>query len=351
MLPSSWRHLAPTLIRMANADGRPAVKSTSGETSSRRTGTPIPCTPLQRLGHHDDWRRSSPQVIKGRLRVPSDRDFPMAKRAQPVDRLPKAPLAEVVFELRWRLPGPEDALGLMKSDPGLLPLMDTFTASMKKIGFGSYKDMSPPLQTAGYSIARRYFKGADRPFPIMQIGHGIFASNESSLYEWKSFKTQVLLGVRTLLKDYPRLGVFKIEPNYLELRYIDAFDKSLLGKAALFDFIERGTTMTVQFPKLLTDTTLFSGDANGRFLIVRTLKQRKSSQFLMDLGTGKKEGVEDIIRLETKVKTDGAGVPTLKTPAKFFREVDEWLEFAHGITSPFFKDFLVRDVMQKFQGN
>src|ERR1044072_977127 len=105
----------------------------------------------------------------------------MAKKSARIDRLPKAPLAEVVFELRWKLPGPVDAPALMKSDPGLLPLLDPFTAGMKKIGFRSFKDIAPPLQTAGYGVARRYFKAAEQTFPIMQIGHGIFASNESSL--------------------------------------------------------------------------------------------------------------------------------------------------------------------------
>lgn len=274
----------------------------------------------------------------------------MARKSR-IDRLWKAPLAEVVFELRWKLPGPLEAPAVVKSDPGLLPMMDVFTSTMKKLGFGSIRDMSPPLQTGGYGVARRFFRGPDKPFPIMQIGHGIFATNESSLYEWKVFKAQVVAGLRALLKSYPKLGVFKMEPNYLELRYIDAFDKSLLGKAALFDFIERGTTMKVVFPKMLTDNRRFSGDANGRFLVIRSLKEWKNSQFFIDLATAKKEGAEDIVRLETKVRCEGTGVPMLKTPAKFLRDVDTWLEFAHGVTSPFFKDFVVSDVMQKFQGD
>src|SRR5262249_36827941 len=154
-----------------------------------------------------------------------------------------------------------------------------------------------------YAVVRRFFKGPDRPFPIMQIGHGIFATNESSLYEWKAFKAQAMTGLRVLLSSYPDLGVFKMEPNYLELRYIDAFDKSLLGKAAMFDFIDRGTTMKVTFPKMLTDSKVFSGDANGRFLFSRGLNGWKDSQFSVDLGTGKRAGTEDIVRLETKVRT------------------------------------------------
>jgi len=36
----------------------------------------------------------------------------------------------------------------------------------------------------------------------MQIGQGIFASNQSSEYEWKSFKKQVLLGLRVAISDH-----------------------------------------------------------------------------------------------------------------------------------------------------
>jgi hypothetical protein len=44
-----------------------------------------------------------------------------AKKA--LDRLPNAPLAEVVFELRWRLQGN----GPLLTDPALLPLTAAFT--------------------------------------------------------------------------------------------------------------------------------------------------------------------------------------------------------------------------------
>jgi uncharacterized protein (TIGR04255 family) len=98
---------------------------------------------------------------------------------------------------------------------------------MKKIGFGTTKDMSHPLQTGPHGVVRRFYKAADKPFPIMQIGSGIFASNESSEYEWRSFKSQVTRGLRTLLKVYPKLDFFTLRPSHLELRYVDIFGTSL----------------------------------------------------------------------------------------------------------------------------
>src|SRR3954467_7386626 len=142
----------------------------------------------------------------------------MAQRHRQLTRLPNAPLAEVVFELRWKIQGPADAPPVVRIDPGLLPLLENFSVAMKKADFGAYKELSAPGQTGGYGVARRFFKTPDSAFPIMQIGPGIFATNESSLYEWKGFKSQITVGVRALLDSYPKLGVFPLDPNMLELR-------------------------------------------------------------------------------------------------------------------------------------
>jgi uncharacterized protein (TIGR04255 family) len=273
----------------------------------------------------------------------------MAKRRTQIERLPKAPLAEVVFELRWNLYGSAGTPDFLKIDPGLIPLLESFTNQMKRHGYVTFRDMAPAPQMGAYGVARRYFKAPDRPFPIMQIGPGIFATNESSLYEWNTFKAQVVQGLRALFASYPKIAFFKWEPSLIELRYIDVFDKSLLGTTALFEFMERGTSMKLQKPPMLNDRNVFSGDAEGRIAITRDLKGWKKSRFSLDLASGTKGGSEDIVRLETKVQCEGAGVLALKTSAKFIKALDGWLEFAHGVTRPFFKEFVTPELMQKFK--
>jgi uncharacterized protein (TIGR04255 family) len=274
----------------------------------------------------------------------------MVKRTH-VERLPKAPLAEVVFELRWALQTDPGSPPILRTDPGLVPLLEGFTGRIKKAGYGTYKDMSPPSQTGAYGVARRFYLNSDKPFPIMQIGPGIFASNESSLYVWSTFKAQVRKGLRELLKSYPKLGFFAFTPNYLELRYIDIFDKSLLGRTDLFYFANQGTTLQIDLPAMLNDRERFSGQADGRIIVRRNLKEWKNSSFIMDFASGKNtETNEDIARLETKVVCGGAGVPKFtKSHPKFIREVMNWLQFARGITSPFFKQFMRPELMAKFQ--
>src|SRR5580692_6672372 len=101
-------------------------------------------------------------------------------------------------------------------------------------------------------------------------------------------------------------------------------------------------------PKILNDSTKFLGEAEGRFVLARDLKGWKNSRFVMDVGSGKKEATEDIVRLETKVFCVKDGVPKLRTSGKFINSVDDWLEFAHGVTSPFFRELMLPGLMQKF---
>lgn len=271
----------------------------------------------------------------------------MAKRSP--TRLPKAPLTEVVFELRWRLQGGSQLPAIVHADPGLLPLIETFTAAMRKKGFTSFKDMAPALQTGAYGVARRFYRGTNRPYPLMQIGPGIFATNQSSQYEWKSFQSQIISGIQSLLESYPKLDFFSLTPNYLELRYIGAFDRSLVGSSEIYDFMAKGTSIKINFPNFLVDKETFDGETKGRLLFQRPLKSRKHTLFSVDIGSGRNNDTQqDIIRMETKFLSQEGDVPKLLSSKKFPSAIKAWASSAHDVTSQFFKALIVPEVMQKF---
>lgn len=275
----------------------------------------------------------------------------MAKKGKPSERLPKAPLVEAVFELRWRLQEAPTSQPALHADPGLIPLLDAFTRKMKSAKFVTVRDLSHPLLTGSYGVARRFFLSEEQPFPIMQIGPGIFATNDGPLYTWKSFRSQVKSGVRALLASYPDLSFFDLQPASLELRYVDVFDKSVLGgKGGLIHFINSATTLKFELPALLRDHKLVTGDGDGRFAIQQPLKRKEDSLFLMDIGSGKNtETNENIVRLETKVLTKGAGVPRYRQVAPFIKALDDWVVFAHNLLSPFFEQFVRPDIMARFK--
>jgi uncharacterized protein (TIGR04255 family) len=183
----------------------------------------------------------------------------------------------------------------------------------------------------------------------MQLGAGIFASNDSVRYEWKAFKKRALKGVAALIDIYPTNYGATLLPNYLELRYVDVFGKSLVGTTEFFDFVNKATTFKFSLPGMLNDKALFWGAAAGRLKFQRHLRGRKNSLFVVDVGSGSTTDTkEDIVRMESKVTSAAAGVPPLNGAKQFLKALDEWMEFAHSITSPFFKQSLSKEVMSKF---
>lgn len=276
----------------------------------------------------------------------------MVRAAPSSSRLRKAPLAEAVFELHWALPTQEGATELSPpfgQDPGLLQLLEEFEVAIRAAGFKSSKSMGPnPLLATSHSVAKRYYKADDKPFPIMQIGPGLFATNESSQYDWNSFTRQIEQGVRILLKSYPKIRQFPLVPNYLELRYISVFGKSLLDTTDFLAFLNQGTSLKISVPPILQDSKTFDA-AIGRLSLRSPLKRRKESNFIFDLASAKNAEKEQILRLEMKVVSKTKGVPKLSKPDTFIRDLNEWLSFARGVTSPFFKELMTDEMMEKFR--
>jgi uncharacterized protein (TIGR04255 family) len=261
-------------------------------------------------------------------------------------RLPNAPLVEAVFELRWALQGPPGTPSL--TDPGFLPMRESFTKNVARLGFVELRDMVGPQDLLiGNAIARRFYLAKDQAFPLMQMGPGIFATNQSAEYEWSGFKKQVLDGIRAVVASYPTLPNFPLNPNYLELRYLDAFDASLVGTTDLIRFLDVATTMKLEGPPSLSSKKMFADERQGRVILQTAAKAWESSQFIFDLASGQREK-ESIVRLETKVVTTAEGTPKLRNSRAFLSEIGKWLEFAHGITSLFFRGFVKPPVMEKF---
>jgi uncharacterized protein (TIGR04255 family) len=182
----------------------------------------------------------------------------------------------------------------------------------------------------------------------MQIGSGIFAANDGPMYEWDPYRKQVLQGVEILLDSYPNLYGYPLQPNHLELRYMDVFDETLLPKGGLTEFLSRCTTMKVEPPPFLTDQRRFAANMPARVIFNATPEGRTQTRFVVDFGSVVREG-RATFRLENKVVTTDAGVPTLDSKKQFLLALVDWLEFAHDLTSPFFKSFVTKELMDRFE--
>ena len=275
----------------------------------------------------------------------------MAEHSSPKKgfRLPNAPLAEVVFELRWALVGPSELPLQLHTDPGFLPALDAFSSEAAKLGFSTKQDMSSGPQIVAHAIARRFYVGAEQPFPLLQLGPGIFASNQSSDYDWPSFKQQTIKGVRALLNAYPVLPSYPLTPTHLELRYIDVFDRSLLATTDFIKFTRLGTNLEINLPEFF-ESEIFEPSLSGRFVCRVPVRGQKATLFSVDLASASRKK-DDIVRLESKVVSIGEGVPSAKAHPPFLKALDRWLEDAHNVTSPFFQKFVTEKLMSRFGGS
>jgi uncharacterized protein (TIGR04255 family) len=259
-----------------------------------------------------------------------------------IKKLPKPPLTEVVFEMRWALGEPHP----VPFDPGYPYLVDTFTSYAKKKGFNNIKDLQPEYSSSHFGVSRRYYKG-EKNFPLLQIGPGIFAANDGVDYEWSTFSAMAIGGAVAVVAEYPSLKDFLLNLVHFELRYIDTFDEGLIGTADLITFINEGTEASLSLPQL-TQAANLDKTFRGRLLLQVDAKTPARSVFSIDIASAKRDETP-VVRLETKVISQGEHVPVARPGKAFEPKVRDWLEQAHVLTSDSFRKLVTQQVYDKFQ--
>jgi len=261
-------------------------------------------------------------------------------------QLPNAPLTEVVFEMRWRLEGAKSIPIPFKNDPGFYVMADRFAMAASQHGFRFARKLSADPQATPHAISWRFYKQQEQPFPLWQIGPGILAVNESASYEWNSYKKLCLDAARTLIRCYPKMHKFRLEPFYLELRYLDSFSLDEKVNENLVGFLNNSTSLSLALPTFVPGR--LKDLANGQLILSSAVKGMGETLFVVIVGTGVSQGIKSVI-MESKVLTKLS--ETSIGRGQFVTELGRWLGNAHNITSPFFKEFIKEHLMKKFTGS
>lgn len=260
-------------------------------------------------------------------------------------KLPNAPLVEVVFELRWSvetIPG----MAVLGFDPAFSQFSEAFSNSLKREGFTAREDFGGGAPPVPYGIMHRYKKKPNSPFPLYQIGHGIFACNMATEYEWQTFQKLVADGLDLVFKNHP--GSFGKSPKILslELRYVDVYDEALLKHKSAERFIRENTRLGYTGLEFL-DSNIFDKTGDSIFKIHRTLKDDPLSTFHVDIGPAK-SGEDRSVLVTSRFVKSATPLNMGMQPRSIRKNILEWIDIAHGVTSPFFKDFLSEDLMAVF---
>lgn len=262
-------------------------------------------------------------------------------------QLPNAPLTEVVFELHWKLQGDEATPQPFKIDPGYYVFIDKFTRAAARLGFGHSQQMSQTPMVLSSGIERRFYRSKDQPFPVLQTGHGIFAVNDSASYKWESYRKLCLEAVEELFNSYPELTGFTVEPNHLELRYLDSFNAHPTATQDLATFLEKDMTIKIDVPSFVPE---YLGRLDsGTIALKYPVKSLKDTIFQVSIGNALINKA-NCINMQSSVLTQSSSLEVPKSKQARITYVEHWLNKAHEITSPFFREVVKPHLMEKFKG-
>jgi uncharacterized protein (TIGR04255 family) len=135
--------------------------------------------------------------------------------------LKNKPLVEAIFELRWELKG--KAASGESIDPHNKVLIGAIYEKTKS-EYPFHEQLPAaevPDRFAPYMIQHRLRK-AEGQWPLIQVGHGILALNDTTGYIWEDFSQRISELVHIFLEVYP--DPENLKPNMAMLRYIDSIE-------------------------------------------------------------------------------------------------------------------------------
>jgi uncharacterized protein (TIGR04255 family) len=259
-------------------------------------------------------------------------------------KLPNAPLVEVVFEVRWQLVGLPDAPPPLQRDPGYFQCLDTLFEKVKTLGF-KVRKLAGTSGWLPHTVEHRFYRSDTESFPVIQIGPGVFAVNESTAYTWDGFRELCLSAVALLLSSYPKLTAFPFTPTQLELRYIDAF-KPTAPHSNLFDFLNNSTQLRFELPPFLRSEH-FDPIREAQIDVTVPLRGTKDSRFAIRLSRRDVDNTPSVLMQTAYTTTSGSLIG--KPGALSTTSLQRWLDDAHEVASPFFKEFVSDSLMAQFK--
>lgn len=245
-----------------------------------------------------------------------------------MSKLPKAPLQEAIFEMRWPLQ--PDATGRNLVDPEYEFALGKFQGALNEtFPFRVAKFPSEmPHRMLNYQATHQFWK-AEGQWPVVQLGPGIATVNDNEQnYEWeRTYLPNIEKALLALKKSYNNLNF-----NALSLRYIDVVRVEDYGFTTWKEFISEH--INFQFNNQF-DTR---GDLMG-LNFEQSFNLNELGFLNISFTSGQNNKKEDIFIWQTAVNRQGSISE---------KEVLPWLNEAHDCTSALFKEICKKEFYGSF---
>lgn len=247
-----------------------------------------------------------------------------------MSRLPRAPLLEVIFEIRWALkPGKESGQII---DEGF-ELASGRLSTIVEQDFPHYRRIVPqdiPEQLLHYHAVHQYWSGENK-WPVLQLGPGIFTINcTDDGYDWDaSFRQLIEKAVNWLIQSYKQT----LNIRFASLRYIDAIKVDEHGG------LDGGWQSFIKNHFNFEYNNQFNTRGSQKQIQVnQTFELEDGSDLQLQITDGTRNNEKALIWQTAILKKDIFEVDTLFS----------WADYAHGIAHDLFKDMIKPDLYASF---
>jgi uncharacterized protein (TIGR04255 family) len=242
-----------------------------------------------------------------------------------VSKLPKAPLVEIVLELRWQI--------INKPDLSKVQYLygDLYSELKHKYPFReSTVPTEIPIDILINQPVHRY-RSAPNDYPLVQVGPGIITLNTiDSKYYWETFSEWAEELLNSFLKVYPLEINDKFTPSVL---FIDFFPFDF-EKDDIHKFINEKFNITLG--QSFLDSSKFPTNLNLGFYYKLPI-----GDLSIIFQSGKSTSQQDGIVLQTRIN----GNPLNSNKA----EISDWINKSHEICSDLFKKLTEGDLYESFK--
>jgi len=244
-----------------------------------------------------------------------------------MSKLPKAPLIEVIFEIRWTIDinNKEEAQEVQYLHGDLFPLIKS------KYPYREAANPQMPLELMMLHSPTHRFRTAANDYPLVQIGPGILTVNTiDAKYFWDDYEGRIMEALEKLKSVYS----FKPHHNvHLVLTYIDLL-KFDFQKGDVLKFLEEYLNISIK------QGFYNNQSAAGNVLLVLNYPTEQGSLNL-NIGRGKDQKGFDGITINTNLVSGNIKpeIPLIK----------DWLNKSHEVCSGLFKEMTKGKLYESFK--
>jgi uncharacterized protein (TIGR04255 family) len=264
----------------------------------------------------------------------------MTERIPNPHPLPKKPLVEAIFELRWVLQQQSEGEAI---DPGFPIFLGRFYDKVSS-DFPESENQPAALMPEMMTpyVVRNRFRKTKGGWPLVQIGTGILSVNDTEGYDWSTFEPMLRKAIEVLLETYP-IKIAPLKLSQATLRYVDAIPLNAVGDSkTVLEFLKNYLHTNISIDPLLFDDPQLAAKAENLGLRLNFPLDKPKAVGVVAFTTGLKENVRSIIWENMVISREN--VP------QTLEAFDSWIKEAHAITDRMFFALSRGKLLETFGG-